>query len=181
MFSSLIPRGLFISLSHPSVIIFYHLIILLSYHPTKSLLRTYSCWPLGPAWLRPSRPSGAQAVWPTQGSGHWIVPLACCLFLSTNQKKIIDKSKKNRWQIQKKWRQIQKKLLTEPKKTSTNPKKIVDKSKKNREQIQKFLSTNLKNVVDKSKKNRWQIPKKWRHTGCFFSLGLPLKVLSVSR
>ena len=26
-----------------------------------------SSWrPLGPAWLRPSRPSGAQAVWPTQ-------------------------------------------------------------------------------------------------------------------
>ena len=28
-----------------------------------------SCWPFGPAWLRPSRPSAAQAVWPTQWCG----------------------------------------------------------------------------------------------------------------
>ena len=26
---------------------------------------TSSWWPFGPAWLRPSRPSGAQAAWPT--------------------------------------------------------------------------------------------------------------------
>ena len=32
---------------------------------------TSSWWPFGPAWLRPSRPSGAQAGWPTQRCGHW--------------------------------------------------------------------------------------------------------------
>ena len=30
----------------------------------------FSWWPLGPAWLHPSRPSGAQAVWPTQWCGE---------------------------------------------------------------------------------------------------------------
>ena len=51
------------------------------YEQTRSLgaLRapTSNWWPFGPAWLRPSRPSGAQAVWPTQWCGHWIASLQC--------------------------------------------------------------------------------------------------------
>ena len=31
---------------------------------------TSNWWPFGLAWLCPSRPSGAQAVWPTQWCGH---------------------------------------------------------------------------------------------------------------
>ena len=43
-------------------------------------LEASNWWPFGPPWLRPSRPSGAQAVWPAQWCGHWIVSLAHCLF-----------------------------------------------------------------------------------------------------
>ena len=51
--------------------------IWLKYIITRSLgaLRapTSRLRPFGPAWLRPSHPSGAQAVWPTQGYNDWIV------------------------------------------------------------------------------------------------------------
>ena len=42
-------------------------------YDTRSLgaLRTSSLRPFGPAWLRPSCPSGAQAVWPTQCCIRW--------------------------------------------------------------------------------------------------------------
>ena len=33
---------------------------------------TSSWWPFGPAWLRPSRPTGAQAVWPTHQCRCWL-------------------------------------------------------------------------------------------------------------
>ena len=33
---------------------------------------TSGLWPFEPAWLRPSRPLGAQAAWPTQRCGHWL-------------------------------------------------------------------------------------------------------------
>ena len=56
----------------------------------KTCLRgpTSSWRPFGPAWLRYSRPSGAQAVWPTR-CNDWIV------------QKITEKSNNNRQEIQK--------------------------------------------------------------------------------
>ena len=54
----------------------YFILCVLYLYYTRSLgaLRTptSSLWPFGPAWLRPSRPSGAQAVWPTRRCNDWI-------------------------------------------------------------------------------------------------------------
>ena len=53
-------------------------VIFMSYHITcsRSLgarwALTSSLQPYGPAWFHPSRPSGAQAVWPTQWCNDWI-------------------------------------------------------------------------------------------------------------